>query len=785
MLTYLKLHNFRQFVEAEINFDDTSQITLISGRNGHGKSTILEAVKFAIWGVGRDSKTKLESLIRDGAEIEGLDVELRFTHAGHDYIVERHLEPGLHLSTLTMDGGVIEQGPIEVRKRMSRIFGMDVRGFSLATYATQDEINGLASQSRAKRVESVHKLARADVFTKTRDDARKSLNLAKNTLNKLGPEPDAAAAQVAAGVKKAELEATREALQDAKAAVEELEGQISAKSHVQEAFQAANKKAARAEGSLSAAQAALTSAEAELRNATVALGERPEVPEGDIDALQEEHDELVLQISRAEAAEASVKEIERLQAARDKWASMMETAQYAIEDSPALDDLKQQLTEANETSNQLAEERKTLTADRSTRTSTVAVLKNQIVHAQKSASNIQSLTGACPTCEQDITDAHKEKVAAEVEAELARLQQELAEAEAALQDLDEKLDRNNEETLNVSEEKSNINSQMSDLQQKHSDLTSATERFNEVTERLEAIAAPEDYDVTDLRERDQVVAREIRAIRAAETALRTWERQKNRKEEAERQVAAAAANLEEAEATYAEAAIPQSLMDQVDELSVLGEKLVAEKELVAECHTAVKVLEQQVTNAEELVKNIAKDIQRRDDLRNEIEVLDASAQLLASSATTISASIRPKMEGATSTLLAAMSGGKLDAVKLDRDYNIKVRRGGKFRDLIDLSGGERDLVGLAQRIGLAEVVAAANGATAPEMLILDEPFGSQDTGRRSAILDGLRGLRNKFPQILLVAHVENIEDLVDGVLHVESTPDPTGEGPDTAIVTPA
>jgi len=46
-LISLTLHNYRKFQHAEINFPDG--ITAIIGNNGSGKSTIIEAIGWAIY----------------------------------------------------------------------------------------------------------------------------------------------------------------------------------------------------------------------------------------------------------------------------------------------------------------------------------------------------------------------------------------------------------------------------------------------------------------------------------------------------------------------------------------------------------------------------------------------------------------------------------------------------------------------------------------------------------------------------------------------------------------
>ena len=57
-------------------------------------------------------------------------------------------------------------------------------------------------------------------------------------------------------------------------------------------------------------------------------------------------------------------------------------------------------------------------------------------------------------------------------------------------------------------------------------------------------------------------------------------------------------------------------------------------------------------------------------------------------------------------------------------------------------------------------------------IILDEVFASQDDGRRDLIINSLYNLKSRFPQILLVTHVDDLKDRVEFLIEVKTT----GEG---------
>jgi len=137
----------------------------------------------------------------------------------------------------------------------------------------------------------------------------------------------------------------------------------------------------------------------------------------------------------------------------------------------------------------------------------------------------------------------------------------------------------------------------------------------------------------------------------------------------------------------------------------------------------------------------------------------------------LSAELRPSLEGTLCETLARLSEGRFTSAKLDEHYDVSVLDDGAYRPLSELSGGEVDLVALALRLALASVVAERHGTDSLGLLILDEVFGSQDTSRREAIITALRELRSLYGQVLVISHVGGIEDAADKVVELHCGPD--------------
>jgi exonuclease SbcC len=70
------------------------------------------------------------------------------------------------------------------------------------------------------------------------------------------------------------------------------------------------------------------------------------------------------------------------------------------------------------------------------------------------------------------------------------------------------------------------------------------------------------------------------------------------------------------------------------------------------------------------------------------------------------------------------------------------------------------------RISLSHMLAERAGQHF-SLLILDEVFGSLDEGRRGNVLSLLEKLRNRFEQIIIITHLEDVKDGVQHLIQVE------------------
>jgi exonuclease SbcC len=113
--------------------------------------------------------------------------------------------------------------------------------------------------------------------------------------------------------------------------------------------------------------------------------------------------------------------------------------------------------------------------------------------------------------------------------------------------------------------------------------------------------------------------------------------------------------------------------------------------------------------------------------------------------------MRPDLSDLASSLLADLTDGRYSEFELDEDYGILLMDDGIPKPVI--SGGEEDVANLVLRLAISQLVAERAGQPL-SLLVLDEIFGSLDEARRESVLHVLLGLRDRFPQIVLITHIE-------------------------------
>ena len=164
ILKSLTLKNFRKFDHQIIEFPDG--ITGVVGLNGAGKSTIFEAIAWALYG-SVAARTSAEQIKRESADHkEPCRVELEFIFENDTYRIVREMTgKNLVVSASVLVNGKLAANSAEiVSKYMQKKLGMDFKSFFTSIFARQKELNMLSVMNASERRPLILKMLGIDAL---------------------------------------------------------------------------------------------------------------------------------------------------------------------------------------------------------------------------------------------------------------------------------------------------------------------------------------------------------------------------------------------------------------------------------------------------------------------------------------------------------------------------------------------------------------------------------------------------------------------------------------------
>lgn len=759
MITYLRLQNFRRHADTELRFEPTDQIVIVSGDNGAGKTTIFESVLWALYGEGRNGRGNIERLIRRGGELEGMQVEIEFTVADATYRVVRRRDSQITSAVLWVNDVAQVEGPREVTAEVTAVLGMDARGFKLATYAQQKELNGLASMRPAERGQMLSRLLRLDIVARAKEAARADFRRQRDVLRELGAGEDTAELASAAAEIATELASNETALAAAREAVLAIDAEIAASAGIDAAYNAAVEHQLRIAALVQADESEVARLQSELD--AIVIPEPITAPDRSLVDLQTRASEVERLIARGEERQQHHKqrgvvahELQRCDERLDAIDELLST--LSAVDVGACEAARQA---AHVACDAYVEQRDQYRAD-------LAAAGARVMAAAQQLAQAQSLEAECLSCGQSISDEHRHSQVAAAVAGHADAVEDERGLRAALDVSNQHLASAQQQLDEATASLDAAQRQVAQGVQLGIERTELLRRRGVYLEQLERLVTSDD-DLTDLYvERADLAVNLTLASQAHDRdVLRTARLERRASVLAARDQAAA--RLCDHQVLHAQSAVDTDLQLAHERRASQIESRSCEQEIVAELQAHVATLRERSSAVAAEIARVERARNRRSELDHQAQVAYWTGEVLEEVESHATRQIRPSLEGGVGELLARLSDGRFDAISLDDEYNITVRDDGVLRPLQDLSGGEVDLVSLAVRLALSSVVAERQGSGGVGFLILDEPIGSQDTGRRGSILTALRSLKSSHGQIFLISHVGGLEDAADAVVDVD------------------
>jgi ATPase involved in DNA repair len=179
MLKRLKVDNIRSYEQLDLSFK--SGVTVVSGVNGSGKSSLLEACFMGLFGSKTlDRDFVLSDIVTKGAS--KASVSLEFEQSGHNYSVEQSFrndpEKGRASNTksvFTKDGEIIFDQATRTYEAVTSLLNMDEEAYRNCVYIRQGEIDVLINsrpKDRQKMIDGLLQLGKLEEYRERASSAR-------------------------------------------------------------------------------------------------------------------------------------------------------------------------------------------------------------------------------------------------------------------------------------------------------------------------------------------------------------------------------------------------------------------------------------------------------------------------------------------------------------------------------------------------------------------------------------------------------------------------------------
>lgn len=783
-LKSLKLENFRQHEDSYFEFSDG--ITIINGTNGAGKSTVLEAVSWVIYGTeaARGNKDSIKfNRAKPRAKVRA---ELVFSLDNETFRVERFLDKAeLYLGAGSSPIVTTQQ---EVTKYLIDKLGMTKDEFFNTYFTGQKELNFLGNQKPVEKRKFISKVLNYEKIREIQETARIDKNSIINEI---------------AGLKQGTEDT--EALKEEKKLVSEELAEIKKTSEAkQKEFNNCAKEITKIEPEREKLKEIKEKYEKNKREYEF-LTEKIGFTGKNLLALQEkcknleEKSKILAEIGKFDVeykeTDLKIKEYEKLQekeTLRQSYIAKTEALEKEIKNKQLL---QEEITKSGKEKRAIVDkipgvkEEITRLADkiRETETKITAGKKEKevlISQKQKETGKIKTQLalildkgeeGTCPTCERTLKGEF-DKVTGNFKEHITVLENEII----ILREEYGKLFVNNSESDILKKKKEEKDKEYAELMNFQGQYEEEKRRFlvvkketailsEEKDKILKSLAElPEGFDMQalkDLREKFIPLKEKYEQILALKVELADFDKIKKELEESakikeETETKKQSAETELKTLNYSE----EAFIKTEKEFRQTKEAFYGLKEALVRTEAEEKNIKdklERIQKAEDLNKEKLKTIKERQEKADLLSELDRFYGQMWEKLNNLA---RPEISELAGKFLSDLTDGRYSELEINDKYEICLHDDGEIKPVI--SGGEEDLVNICIRLAISQIIAQRSGKTL-SLLILDEIFGSLDENRRSNTINLLRNLTNIFEQVILITHIEDIKDEIDSIITIE------------------
>ncbi len=781
------MQNYKKFQDYTLEFAEG--LTGIIGRNGSGKSTIFDAITFALYGDVRGEKETIRNAKAD--EKDAVSVTLLFEIEGLNYKVVREMRgKSLTAKAYLYDGddALMAESSRGVTGEIIRLIGMNKEAFMHTVFASQKELTALSGLKSEDRKKIIRKLLGLEKIDKIEQEIKSKLTQLNRDIKSFSE------------ILLSDIE-VKELISQNEVKVKEAETLQKEVKKIEKDFEAKTKEVDGLDKTLKSLQI--------LKEAFVKLG-------SDLDLLnkgfedqkanllkgQDKLKALQLQASQYEKEKTLIDDYKNLEVLITNLQKQKElflkkeglqreqtvlrkqykndkqeitTLKKNLEAKPQL--LKEQI-EQNRVFQTSVNALKEIEDKENTLGKEIAKYNGLIENTHKQVANIEAIgkDSNCPTCTRPLLDEYDHVIASLKSTITQYHNDEVAKRSAELKDVLEIKAKEQEAKSKSEQLLQKLNVELRVLEADVKTLVQKENEFKNITatglknkQELEALKDVK-YDEKAHNEafaKKQTLEPKYQELLGLVTLIAQIPALENELKTIEVSITQSQENIAKQTKSIAEHSYDAK---EHEKQEMLYAKVRKEKDAVSEELSKKKVDVQKIvgditTLKSKLDRNQEqkKQLQTKLDDKNDYEKLKA---FMGEFKNKINSQIAPRISQLASEMYASITRGKYQHIEVSNEFDFFIYDDGVRYPIERFSGGEVDLANLVLRIAISKTLSELSGSGGVGFLAFDEVFGSQDEERRFEIMEAFHTIKEQYRQIFLISHESEIKEMFEKVVEL-------------------
>jgi exonuclease SbcC len=723
------LKNFR--IHDDYIFEPSENgVTAIIGNNGHGKSSIIDGIAWALYGTKPNSSMKNSLLRKIGVdESEPCYVDVILSINGNQNLrVKRSIKGKNTVQCECWVDDVLEAGPAvsHADRWIPKMLGIDEEGFLSAVLVQQKQVGAIVSESASIRQQNIEKLTGITAATNAVKAARDEANALKKAISMIAPEAS-------------NIDDTRKTIHQLEEEGEKIQRRRDALKKTIIGQRDEYTKAARELHDSS-----------ELHDRKSALSHDYDVLNQHVQDLSSRRDSMTTKIQDMRGKLPTITDYKPLQKQYDATSSTLQSLkakEQVLEsiiandvDDESIASLKYSIDNTDITGfdrDSAAKKLESLRLQISSDNQRIKQYKKSI----KGLSSGKDENMVCPTCLQSINDI--EHVRKEFNEMISTAEKDVDECSKNAESLEAEVNKYDKSATELEDMKNRLIV----LEDKRNKADEARKNKDRITP-----------DIKSLSKSIGSIAGKISDIKANRMIIESYKNYKKDFEEIVDDYESSYKQSEELKEKLKaiEAPTDKEMVRLSDKVEQLQHDINDSKNTAIQLRGDYQLVSERLDNANTSLGKALEQEKERKRIMRKHNVAQTSLSVLSAFREHLAKEAVPQITDYASDMISSITDGKFISIMINQRYAISVKRNdGNVLDVKMLSGGEKDTVAICLRLAISMMLSGGE----PSMIILDEVLTAMDDARANSILNSIQ--ESGHGQVIIIAHNDIIRQISD------------------------